>query len=654
MNQHPQYMDSQQSHISTAQPYAPQPSTAGSMQPYSQYQHQPPVMHPTTTYAPSPSGYGQYGYGNGVTSPHGTQPVSSSMGPQMNSGMLPALPAMPATGPPQHGYVGAPGAPPQQQYHMNDTTGQVAPPGMKPRVTATLWEDEGSMCFQVEAKGVCVARRDGMDLEICSILLNVAGMTRGRRDGILKSEKMRHVVKIGPMHLKGVWIPFDRALDFANKEKITESLYPLFVHNIGALLYHPTNSNRTNAVMAAAERRKLDGSKSQPGALVGAPGSQPPPLHHHHSMNTSHVSQSPHSIAPHPSAGRPNLDRAHTFPTPPTSASSGIGMGTQSTPYTDWSQQNMNSGTQNSVVESHAHSTPNTPAATPPIPNMPPYQSQQSYDSKSVYPASSAQQPQYAPQQSVQQNNMAHYGTVGPSPYMKREMGPPTSRITEIESDDHKPDNYSHGQGNGPMGHGTGEEEADHEHDSEYPHDNNTAYNTTRSTYHYTAGSNLGSLQGEHPHLSPEMTGSPSHQNGSGRLTPRNSASSQPQWTAGHQTPPRTTYSSNAYNPISDARGSAPNGTANVDSYGTSSLASSYAPSHVNGAPLSNKRPIEDDDQEYGSRPASRGDDIDGIKRRKLGREGSVSGAVSGNSFDRDGRPINRTQNRPVQRIRRS
>lgn len=36
-------------------------------------------------------------------------------------------------------------------------------------------------------------------------LLNVAGMTRGRRDGILKSEKMRHVVKIGPMHLKGVW-----------------------------------------------------------------------------------------------------------------------------------------------------------------------------------------------------------------------------------------------------------------------------------------------------------------------------------------------------------------------------------------------------------------------------------------------------------------
>lgn len=41
-------------------------------------------------------------------------------------------------------------------------------------------------------------------------LLNVAGMTRGRRDGILKSEKQRHVVKIGPMHLKGVWLVYGR------------------------------------------------------------------------------------------------------------------------------------------------------------------------------------------------------------------------------------------------------------------------------------------------------------------------------------------------------------------------------------------------------------------------------------------------------------
>ena len=39
-------------------------------------------------------------------------------------------------------------------------------------------------------------------------LLNVAGMSRGKRDGILKSEKARAVVKVGAMHLKGVWYPF--------------------------------------------------------------------------------------------------------------------------------------------------------------------------------------------------------------------------------------------------------------------------------------------------------------------------------------------------------------------------------------------------------------------------------------------------------------
>lgn len=36
-------------------------------------------------------------------------------------------------------------------------------------------------------------------------LLNVSGMSRGKRDGILKNEKARVVVKVGPMHLKGVW-----------------------------------------------------------------------------------------------------------------------------------------------------------------------------------------------------------------------------------------------------------------------------------------------------------------------------------------------------------------------------------------------------------------------------------------------------------------
>ena len=111
---------------------------------------------------------------------------------------------------------GAPAPAPQSyQSHTFDHTGQVAPPGMKPRVTATLWEDEGSLCFQVEAKGVCVARREDNHMINGTKLLNVAGMTRGRRDGILKSEKTRHVVKIGPMHLKGVWYVFKQPFELS-------------------------------------------------------------------------------------------------------------------------------------------------------------------------------------------------------------------------------------------------------------------------------------------------------------------------------------------------------------------------------------------------------------------------------------------------------
>ena len=122
----------------------------------------------------------------------------------------------------------------QNKHQGFDTTNQIAPSGMKPRMTITMWEDEGSLCFQVEVRGICVTRREDNHMINGTKLLNVAGMTRQRRDNILKSETIRHVVKISPMHLKGVWILFERVLEFANKEKITEMLYLLFVHNIGA------------------------------------------------------------------------------------------------------------------------------------------------------------------------------------------------------------------------------------------------------------------------------------------------------------------------------------------------------------------------------------------------------------------------------------
>lgn len=99
----------------------------------------------------------------------------------------------------------------------------------RPRITTSLWDDEGTVCYQVDVRGICVARRQGNnnsnnnnnriytltslslshfsdnDMINGTKLLNVTGMSRGKRDGILKNEKGRVVVKVGAMHLKGVW-----------------------------------------------------------------------------------------------------------------------------------------------------------------------------------------------------------------------------------------------------------------------------------------------------------------------------------------------------------------------------------------------------------------------------------------------------------------
>ncbi|KAL6714695.1 hypothetical protein ACLMJK_008120 [Lecanora helva] len=544
---------------------------------------------------------------------------------------------------PQHTYIGAAtGPPPGYPQQSVDTSGQIAPTGMKPRVTATLWEDEGCMCFQVEAKGVCVARRDDNHMINGTKLLNVAGMTRGRRDGILKSEKTRHVVKIGPMHLKGVWIPFDRALDFANKEKITESLYPLFVHNIGALLYHPTNQSRTNAVMAAADRRKLDTSRQQ-GGPVGTPGSQAPSLHHHHSMNSTVNSQQPHSIAPHPGAtGRPGLDRAHTFPTPPTSASSTtMGLSNQGSSY-DWGAQSMASGVQGGqsmMMDNHPHSTPATPATTPPgasMQNLQPYQSHPAYDNtRPMYSAAAPQASQYA--------SYPPKGTPLPSTY-KQDMGPPATRApgsrTDSEHGDSKGDVYS--QGNDQVGHGSNVE-AEHEHDPDYSHSNNGSYVAHRDSY------NSYSSNPMHGEQVAKINASPSHPNGSAHDPPHSAGSAQQQWTTGYHTPPRAPPSSNLYNTMSDTRGALPNGNPTADHYSSAPI-HPYAPTQQpNGVAPSNKRLRDNEDY---SRPSSRSDDMDSMKRRKMGLDNAATTSMVTGSYDADVKSRPRSVATPRARVR--
>lgn len=476
-----------------------------------------------------------------------------------------------------------------------DTTGQIAPPGMKPRVTATLWEDEGSLCFQVEANGICVARREDNHMINGTKLLNVAGMTRGRRDGILKSEKNRHVVKIGPMHLKGVWIPFERALEFANKEKITEKLYPLFVHNIGALLYHPSNNARQSisgaTSLVASDRRR-------PEDYLRAPVSQAPSMPHAHSMA---MPQPPHSLAPHPTAGRPSLDRAHTFPTPPTSASSMMGIGNSESGY-QWSAQPPTTMQQQPPPQqalaidtnmSNTRSVPTTPATTPPgsaMHSMPPYQTTQAYDSARQLYSAPAQPPQYG----------ARYGQLQPSPYIKNEMAPPARGGAEADSVDQKPQD-------GYPNHGSAHDDAEGEHEGEYTHASGP-YGGGRASYAYATPATTASLHSDQAHMSSDMTNSPHHKP-SGGATPRTTSS----YHAGYTTPQRPQQlQSNLFSVMSDNR-NAPNG---AEMYGQPTHA--YGSQAYPGVHGMQKRMRDDEaDERYG-------DDPDALKRRKTVREGSA------------------------------
>ncbi|RCK66782.1 Transcriptional regulator EFH1 [Candida viswanathii] len=103
---------------------------------------------------------------------------------------------------------------------------------VRPKVATTRWDDENTNCYQVRARNILVSRREDSNYINGTKLLNVIGMTRGKRDGILKTEKIKNVVKVGSMNLKGVWIPFDRAYEIARNEGVDGLLYPLFVKDI--------------------------------------------------------------------------------------------------------------------------------------------------------------------------------------------------------------------------------------------------------------------------------------------------------------------------------------------------------------------------------------------------------------------------------------
>jgi hypothetical protein len=122
-----------------------------------------------------------------------------------------------------------------------DHTGQTNAYQGNFHLKTSMWEDENTYCFEVGLRGTTVARREDNNMINATRLLSVANVPRTRRTKILRTEKIRHDVKLGPRDLKGTWFTFERALELGNQFKITHLLYPLFVHDIMPLLRSPLN-----------------------------------------------------------------------------------------------------------------------------------------------------------------------------------------------------------------------------------------------------------------------------------------------------------------------------------------------------------------------------------------------------------------------------
>lgn len=70
---------------------------------------------------------------------------------------------------------------------------------------------------------------------------------------MLKIEKGRLVVRNGTMDLKGVWIPFSRAVEIARNEGVDQILYPLLVENIRDFFLNEGLKLRQEAILEGEE-----------------------------------------------------------------------------------------------------------------------------------------------------------------------------------------------------------------------------------------------------------------------------------------------------------------------------------------------------------------------------------------------------------------
>ncbi|KAI9010689.1 hypothetical protein DFJ74DRAFT_710927 [Hyaloraphidium curvatum] len=130
---------------------------------------------------------------------------------------------------------------PVQQQHAGTPSGPRtvgSPPSQRtspspPILSMGYWDDERLQLYLLHVNNTVVARRTDNSFINGTKLLNLAGLTRGRRDGALKNEveKQASIVRTGNMNVKGVWIPLHRAKAIAERFGLNHLLEPLLSDN---------------------------------------------------------------------------------------------------------------------------------------------------------------------------------------------------------------------------------------------------------------------------------------------------------------------------------------------------------------------------------------------------------------------------------------
>lgn len=99
-------------------------------------------------------------------------------------------------------------------------------------ISKVYWSGEETYCYQLEIGEHKICRRQDTNFINASKLIKLSSMTRGRRDGILRCEKLRYTVRKDRLEFSGIWIPFERAKHLAMSADIYDQVHVLFSYDM--------------------------------------------------------------------------------------------------------------------------------------------------------------------------------------------------------------------------------------------------------------------------------------------------------------------------------------------------------------------------------------------------------------------------------------